>query len=293
MTRERHDLARSVQARLVRHANEIGVDPNVVLTRYGIERFLHRLSISPHSERFVLKGALLMLAWLGERLRPTRDADLLGHGELSDGTLIEIFQDVCDASVKPDAMTFLAASVAVAAIREADAYGGRRVTLNARLGSARIKVQVDIGIGDAITPRARWIDYPSLLDAPRPRLLAYSRETVVAEKVQAMVQLGTRNSRMKDYFDVWALLREGVLEDSVLAEAIAATFTRRRTALPDVEPSGWSDVFATDQLAQSQWRAFLSRSRLAAPPLLDVVQLIRARLVGVLDRARRIRGVIS
>lgn len=195
MSVERGGLARSVQVRLARHAKAIGVDPNLVLTRYGAERFLYRLSRSRHAERFVLKGALLLLAWLGETLRPTRDVDLLGFGELTDGELLAILREVCGVAVDPDAVTFDAASAKVAPIREDDAYGRRRVTVRGRIGTARVAVQVDIGIGDAVTPAPEWLEYPSFLDFPSPRLLAYPRETVLAEKLHAMVLLGVRNSR--------------------------------------------------------------------------------------------------
>jgi hypothetical protein len=282
---ERGGLAQSVQVRLVRHAKEIGVDPNLVLTRYAVERFLYRLSRSPHAEQFVLKGALLLLVWLGETLRPTRDADLLGFGELSDGALTLIFREICGVEVEPDGMTFLPDTVEVQAIREEDAYGGRRVALQARLGPARLRIQVDIGIGDAVTPEPRWLEYPSLLGLPRPRLRAYPRETVVAEKLHAMVLLGLRNSRMKDYFDVHALLREGELNQSRLARAIAATFARRRTDLPEGVPTGLSDKFSTD--AGLQWRAFLDKNRLQGPRLPKIVREIRDGLAPALEQARR------
>jgi predicted nucleotidyltransferase component of viral defense system len=282
----RAGLAQSVQVRLVRHAKDLGVDPNLVLTRYAVERFLYRLSRSAHSEKFVLKGALLLLAWLGEAVRPTRDADLLGFGELSDEALARIFREVCGVEVEPDAVAFDAASVAVSAIREEDAYGGRRVVAQARLGAARLKVQVDVGIGDAVTPAPQWIEYPGLLDLPRPRLLAYPRESVLAEKLHAMVLFGLRNSRMKDYFDVYALLREGRLEAAGLGSAIAATFERRRTALPDRTPAGLSEAFAGDAAKRVQWKAFLEKNWLQAPSLEEVVAEIRAGMEAPLARAR-------
>ncbi|MDI9630456.1 MAG: nucleotidyl transferase AbiEii/AbiGii toxin family protein [Acidobacteriota bacterium] len=287
MSVERGGLAQSVQARLVRHAREVGVDPNLVLTRYGVERFLYRLSRSPHAEQFVLKGALLLLAWLGETLRPTRDADLLGYGELSDDALGSIFREVCAVEVEPDAVTFLPDTVEVQAIREDDAYGGRRVTLQARLGPARIGVRVDVGIGDAVVPGPQWLEYPSLLDLPRPRLRAYPREAVVAEKLHAMVLLGMRNSRMKDYFDVHALLREGGMETRRLAGAIASTFARRRTGVPEKLPAGLSDAFSEDAGHQTRWRAFLDRNRLQGPILADLVREIRDGLEPAFEEARR------
>jgi predicted nucleotidyltransferase component of viral defense system len=286
VTGAREGIARSVQVRLARHAKEIGVDPNLVLTRYAVERFLYRLSRSAYAEQFVLKGALLLLVWLGETLRPTRDADLLGFGELSDDALLRIFREVCTVQVEPDAATFLPDSVRVAPIREEDAYGGRRVTLQARVGAARLTVQVDIGIGDAVTPAPQWLEYPSLLDMPRPRLRAYPRETVLAEKLHAMVLLGARNSRMKDYFDVRALLREEKMDAGALARAIAATFARRRTALPEGIPAALSDGFASDATKQAQWRAFLGKNRLDGPSLAEVVAEVRTLLAQPLRSAR-------
>lgn len=282
-------LAQSVQARLLRHARAIEVEPTLVLARYAAERWLYRLSRSAHAERFVLKGALLLLVWLGETLRPTRDADLLGFGDMHDEALLTIVREVCSQPVEPDGLLFLGESVRLEPIRLQDDYGGRRVGIDARLGAARLKVQVDIGIGDAVTPAPRWLLYPSLLDLPRPRLRVYPREALVAEKLHAMVLLGLRNSRMKDYFDVHALLREGRLNPARLAAAIAATFARRRTALPAGLPLGLAAEFADDAQKQAQWRAFLGKNRLAAPALPEVVADLRAALVGPLERARQRR----
>ena len=287
MNNPRDGLARSVQTQLVRHAKAINTDPNLVLTRYAVERFLYRLSRSPHVERFVLKGALLMLAWLGDTLRPTRDADLLGFGDLSDDALVQIFINVCKVDVEPDAMMYLADTVRVEPIRAADAYGGQRVTLDATLGAARLRVQVDVGIGDAVVPPAAWLDYPSLLDLPRPRLRAYAAETVIAEKFHAIVVLGLRNSRMKDYFDLHALSRENAVNVSQVDAAVAATFERRKTPLPDAWPLGLSDAFAHDVAKLAQWKAFLGKNRLDSPSLEVVVVEIRRFLAGPLALARQ------
>ena len=291
MSSARDGLARSVQVRLARHAKTIGVDPNLVLTRYAVERFLYRLSRSPYAERFVLKGALLLLVWLGEALRPTRDADLLGFGDLSEASLAEIFRDVCGVQVDADGMTYLSDTVRVEPIRAEDDYGGQRVTLQARMGAARLSVQVDIGIGDVVTPAPEWLEYPSLLDLPRPRLRAYPRETVIAEKLHAMEYLGLRNSRMKDYFDIYALLREGKTDVTWLAGAIAATFARRQTALPERMPQGLSDEFAGDTAKQTQWKQFLAKNRLEAPALGQIVSDIRDLIAEPLRLARQQQGM--
>ena len=285
MSTERDGLARSVQVRLARHARSIGVDPNLVLTRYAVERFLYRLSRSPYSERFVLKGALLLLVWLGEALRPTRDADLLGFGELSDEALERILREICVVEVEDDAVTFLPDTVELEPIREEDAYGGRRARVSASLGAARLRVQVDVGIGDVVTPGPQWLEYPSLLDFPHPRLLAYPRETVVAEKLHAIAVLGLRNSRMKDYFDLHALLREESWDSRTLARAVASTFARRRTELPVDIPSGLSDAFAADPAHLEQWRAFLVKNRLRGPALEELVAELRGGFGPVLEEA--------
>ena len=287
MTGARDGLARSLQVRLARHAKAIGVYPNLVLTRYAVERFLYRLSRSPHAERFVLKGALLLLVWLGEALRPTRDADLLGFGDLSEAALTGVFREVCGVPVDADGMMYLGDTVRVEPIRADDDYGGQRVTLQVEMGAARLSVQVDIGIGDAVTPAPEWLEYPSLLDLPRPRMRAYPRETVVAEKLHAMEYLGLRNSRMKDYFDVYALLLEGKIDIASLAEAMAATFSRRQTALPEDMLQGLSDGFAADAAKQTQWRQFLARNRLEAPALGEVIAEIRGFIAEPMKRARQ------
>lgn len=259
-------LARSVQVRLARHARTIGADPNLVLARYATERLLYRLSRSPHAERFVLKGALLLLVWLGEAFRPTRDADLLGFGDLSERSLVEIFHECCAMEVEPDGLIFDPGSVSVVAIRLEDTYGGRRVTIRARLGSARIKIQVDVGIGDAVDPPAGWIDYPSLLDLPRPRLRAYRPETVVAEKLHTMVALGAANSRMRDFFDVHALAARESFDGAALARAVRATFERRRTAIPRDAPLALTPAFADVAGKRVQWAAFLAKNRITGAP---------------------------
>lgn len=285
-------LARSLQVRLARHARAIGADPNLVLARYATERFLYRLSCSPYAERFVLKGALLLLVWLGEAFRPTRDADLLGFGDLSEQSLIVIFREFCAMEVEPDGLIFDPGSVSVVAIRPEDTYGGQRVTIRARLGSARIKVQVDVGIGDAVEPPAEWIDYPSLLDLPRPRLRAYRPETVVAEKLHTMVALGAANSRMRDFFDVHALAARESFDGAALARAVRATFERRRTAIPWDAPLALTPAFADVEGKRVQWAAFLAKNRIAsAPEDLAVTIADLARFVlPVMQAASRAEG---
>ncbi len=255
-------LAQSVLTRLVRHAKSLGADPNLVLARYAAERLLYRLSRSPYADRFVLKGALLLLVWLGETIRPTRDADLLGFGDLDAGSLARTLEEICTVPVEPDALDFDVASIRIAPIRLEDPYGGQRVTLVAYLGSARLRVQVDIGIGDAVEPEPEWIEYPTLLDMPGPRLRAYRPETAVAEKVHAMVVLGSKNSRMRDFFDLHALSSRRSFDGKVLARAIASTFARRNTAIPSATPIALTPAFAVLEGKNAQWNGFVRRSRI-------------------------------
>lgn len=286
MSSARDGLARSLQAKLSQHAKRIGADPNLVLTRYAVERYLYRLSRSAHTERFVLKGALLMLAWMGDTFRPTRDADMLGFGDVSPESLAKIFAEVCVVAVEPDAMVYLADTLRLEPIRIDDDYGGHRVTLMARMGAARLRVQVDIGVGDAVVPAPQWIEYPSLLDLPKPRLRAYTPATVIAEKFHAITVLGMLNSRLKDYYDLYSLSQGCDATPAAIAKAIVATFQRRNTIVPDTWPAGLTSEFAGNVVKRRQWDAFLEKSRVAGPTLAQAIDAIRELLSEPLRLAR-------
>lgn len=281
--------------RLLSHARAVGVDPNTILARYGLERFLYRLGRSPHSDRFVLKGGMLLRVWLGETSRPTRDADLLGYGEVSAAGLRAVFQDVCRVTVEADAVSFASDSVRVAPVRVEDEYGGQRVKVQGLLGKARLAVQIDVGIGDAVTPTPEWIDYPSLLDVPRPRLRAYQPETVIAEKLHAMAVLGMANSRMRDFFDIFELARQLEFDGAVLASAVGETFTRRRTPLGSGLPVALTPAFAADREKQAQWRGFMRKSRLKNAPAelavaVDAVAAFLEPILTALQAGHRFAG---
>jgi hypothetical protein len=283
-------LAASVHARLLNRARERGEDINLILTRYAIERFLYRLSLAPARETYWLKGALLFDLWFDVPHRPTRDADFLGFGPADVEALASTIREICGVAVD-DGMEYDPASITIVEIREDARYGGLRVRLLGRLGNARCTVQLDVGYGDAVTPGPEEAVYPTLLDdQPPPRLRVYPRATVVAEKLEAMVSLGMANSRMKDYFDLRALAREGVLDARLLRDAIAATFQRRGTALPVNVPLGLSDEFARDATKRAQWKAFLGKNRLDAPTLDEVIVEIRDFVAEPLRLARGRKG---
>ncbi len=269
--------AASIRARLKQHAAASKQDFNLTLTQYGLERLLYRLSISEHAPNFLLKGALLFQLWYGESHRPTRDADLLGFGPEDVPTLVGVFRSVCNIAVD-DGIVFDPDLVVGAEIRKDAGYGGVRIDLRATLDGARLALQVDIGFGDAVTPEAQPIDYPTLLaDVPAPALRAYPKATVVAEKLHAVSVLGMTNTRMKDFFDLWVLLRDTTLDDADLQLAIEATFARRQTAMPSTPPIGLSDAFAADATKQVQWRAFLKKNKLEMLDLGEVVRFVRER----------------
>lgn len=208
----------------------------------------------------------MLVVWLGEGIRPTRDADLLGFGAVDGDALVRIFREICAHAVEPDGIVFGVDSVQVAPIRVEDAYGGQRVNVVARLGQARLRVQVDIGIGDDVVPDPAWLEYPSLLDQPRPRLRAYRPETAIAEKVHAMVTLGSQNSRMRDFFDIQALAAHLAFDGDTLAGAKNAIFARRATPIPIDMPIALTLDFAHLEGKGLQWAGFLRRNRLAATP---------------------------
>jgi predicted nucleotidyltransferase component of viral defense system len=253
------NVATSVRQRLLNLARDRGEDFGLVLTRYALERLMYRLSVSEHREQFVLKGAMLFALWGGEPHRSTRDLDLLGRGTIDTRRLEQVFREVIGVEVEDDGLEFLTETVRGGRIREEEEYEGVRVHLEARLAAARMKVQIDVGFGDVVTPAPREEEYPVLLDFPAPRLRAYPRETVVAEKFEAMVKLGIANSRMKDFYDLWVLARHFEFEGALLGRAIKATFERRGTALPTEAPLALSDEFSGDPGKKTQWAAFLKR----------------------------------
>ncbi len=278
MAKKIKNIGASVRARLLKLSKEQGQSFDLVLTRFALERLLFRLSQSRFADRFVLKGAMLLMSWLDEPHRGTRDLDLLGFGDPNPDAMLLTFQEILTQDAG-DGVVFDANALRVDRIREELEYGGLRLRTTASISGARINLTIDIGFGDALEPGAEFIDYPVLLDHPAPRLQAYARETVIAEKFQAMVALGRANSRMKDFYDIWILSRSFSFDDDRLARAIAATFARRGTAIPVDRPDALSPAFAADELKQRQWRAFLEDAALNPGTLADVTDDLAAFLM--------------
>jgi predicted nucleotidyltransferase component of viral defense system len=282
MTKDKpSNIAISVRQRLLNILRDTGDDPNLVWTRYATERLLYRLSVSEYAGEFILKGAMLFMVWTGKTYRPTLDMDFLGQGDDSSERLAEVFRKVCGVDVEPDGLVFDVDTVASAPIREEQEYQGQRVTLIAFLGKARIPIQVDVGFGDVVTPKAKKIRYPTLLDFPAPSIRACPRETVVAEKFQAMVMLGIANSRMKDFYDLYVLARDFSFDGNTLVRAIKATFKRRKTEIPIEPPLALTDEFGREEVKSVQWTAFVRKSGLDedVPGFLEVLSRLREFLL--------------
>lgn len=283
------NIAASVRQRLLNKARQEEVDFHLLLVRYGLERFLYRLGRSEYSSLFILKGAMLYPVWGIKGYRPTMDADLLGFGNSAEQHLTEIFMDVCDTPVVDDGVHFDPASVRVETIRDETEYGGVRVRLTGHLERARIAVQVDVGFGDVVTPDAEESDYPTLLDLPAPHLRMYPKESVIAEKFQAMIALGMANSRMKDFYDIW--LRASLFEfhGPSLMQAISRTFQRRTTEVPEVTPIALTEEFHSRVEKQRQWQAFLSRNDYErhSVSLAEAVSLLNRFLMPVCEALHR------
>lgn len=273
------NLEASVKSRLLTLARERREEFQSVLTRYAGERFLYRLSVSPYRERFVVKGASLFALWLGSPHRPTQDLDLLGFGSQEITLIVKTFQTLCQQTVEADGLTFEADTVSVSTAREDEKYAGLRVTFQARLGNAKIPMQVDIGFGDAITPLAVEAEIPSLLNAPAARLLVYPRETVVAEKCEALIDLGLGNSRLKDFYDLWYLAMHFDFDSDLLCRALAAILERRGTKIPVLPPLALTPVFYEDASRARQWQAFYGKIGLSSEALVSLEDCIRNLLV--------------
>src|SRR5216684_4613882 len=272
------NMGASVRARLMTISRERNQTLQLVLTNYVLERLLYRLSQTQHRDRFVLKGAMLLTKWFEDPLRPTQDLDFLGFGNDDPDEIVKTFREICAVTFE-DGVVFDVEGVQIDRIREELEYGGLRIKTNATVDTARVRVVIDIGFGDAVEPGVAEIDLPVLLDLPAPHLRAYARETVIAEKFQAMVMLGRVNSRMKDFYDIWVLSRSHEFKDDNLARAIAATFARRKTEIPSEPPDALTPVFAADPAKIQQWNSFAADVSFQPGSIADVVRDLAAFLM--------------
>ena len=281
MKDEPKNIGASVRARLLNISRHSGMDYQLILTRYVLERLLYRLSVSSHKNEFVLKGAMLNAVWLADPFRNTQDLDLHARTAKDAEQVATVFQEIFATTVSDDGVVFDAGKLKAEPIRENVSYGGIRILTHAILGGARVPVRIDVGFGDAITPTPTIAEYPTLLDLPKPSLMIYPRETVVAEKFEAMVALGLTNSRMKDFHDIAVLATFFEFDGALLTKALVATFQRRRTALPKEAPPALTAVFLDRAETKSLWKAFVVREAIQErfADLDEIASLLRSFLL--------------
>ena len=268
----------SVRARLLTLSQSRGMVYNQALVRYALEGLLLRLSLSRHTDRFILKGAMLYVLWQPENPpRATQDLDLLCFGPPEPSVCRELFEEIAQLQLEEsDGLRF--DSVQAAPIRLEDLYGGIRVNVTAHLDTARIPLQIDLGFGDRPVPEALQVPYPALLRNQKPLLRVYAQETVIAEKLHAMVERGLTNSRFKDFFDISYLAEHFPFQCDTLSAAIRATFKRRGRSFPTAPIVAWTSLFHGDPVKQTQWAAFLRKGRLSAMTLPDIMNQIESFL---------------
>lgn len=281
------NLAASVLDRLRNHAKATDQTFNEVLTYYSLERFLYRISKSQYSDRFVLKGALVMLTWPKRVARLTNDMDLRASIPPDIETVSEIIRKICRTEVEDDAIKFDPATVRSETIVEKANYPGIRTRLTGNINNVRVPIQIDIAFSDPMVPKPTIVDYPTILEQPAPRIRAYRTETIIAEKLEALVYLGDINTRMKDLYDLWEISRRFGFSGKVLVRAVSETFNARGTKIPTGTPSGLTDEFAN--VNQTLWDAFLERigdDNPSVSSLSEVASDLRGFLAPVLNAAR-------
>ena len=255
------NIAASVHQRILHKSRESARPFNDLLQYYAIERFLYRLSRSSYAGKFILKGALMLMVWEVRAFRSTMDIDMLGKMENRTDAIMAMARDVCLQEVEPDGVVFDPSSIRGQMITEDADYEGVRINFRGSLDTARITIQLDVGFGDIVIPPPELMAYPTILDLPAPQIRGYSKESTIAEKLEAMVRRGIMNSRMKDFWDIRLLSRQFDFDGQTLARAIKETFTARHTVIPS-DPVAFTESFILDEAKQSQWEAFLRKNRM-------------------------------
>jgi predicted nucleotidyltransferase component of viral defense system len=283
------NVAASVRQHLLAIHRSTGRDYQGLMIQYALERLLYRLSVSTHRDHFLVKGAMLFTIWNGSPHRMTRDLDLLGSGDPDIGRLEAVFKDLARIPVEDDGIAFERDSVRGAEIRAEARYSGVRIEMLARLDSARLPLQIDVGFGDDFLGKTDEVALPSLLGMPAPQIKTYRRETVLAEKLEAIAQLGLLNSRLKDYYDCWFLGLNFGFDGEELSKSIAATFRRRKTILSTDLPRGLTQAYWSDPSRILAWNAFWKKAGTGGerPRLEDVVGFIAEFLAPPLLAAAR------
>lgn len=259
-----------------------------ILQYYMIERFIYRLSKSIYKDKFILKGALMFTAWNLLGKRATRDIDFAAKTHNTLENITSIVEDICQIDCTEDAVIFITKNIKCESIQEQNEYHGIRVAFDGELATARTRMQIDIGFGDIIFPHPSQLEYPTLLNMPSPLILGYPPETVIAEKVHAMMLLGLRNSRLKDYFDIWYLSHQFRFNGSNLSEAINQTFFNRGMKISDLNLQIFDDI-GNDGSKQQQWNSFINKNQLleSSKTFNDVMKQVKSFIYPVFDSVKR------
>lgn len=257
---KKKNVSASVHQRLINLSKQSGETHDYLLVRFAIERFLYRLSLSPYVELLILKGGTLLLAWQGKSHRVTRDVDFLASGSQDLEEMKAIFSSICIHPIDfDDGITFIPDTIQCREIIEEKQYAGIRIEFKAKIHSS-VELTVDIGFGDAITPKIEHIEFPTFFDEmPAPKLHAYPKYSVISEKFEAMISLGIANSRQKDFYDIWYMSQQFDFDGDILKQAIEKTFARRKTALPKTTPIVFTEDFYANSANQAQWKNFVKK----------------------------------
>jgi len=277
MSESREDYSASVLARLLNHSRKYKEDYQSLLIRYVAERFLYRLGHSDYRESFILKGAYLLTLTLEDQTyRTTKDIDFLKTGETDSNYILESIKSICDIKYPEDAVRFDTETITLQDIREQNHYHGQRAKIKAYIGKAKVTLQIDIGVGDIVHPGPVTKLIPSLLEIESGIVEAYPMETIIAEKLEASVALSLLTSRMKDFYDLYIVIRMFELSFSEVAAAIKQTFERRKTDIPNEMPAIYTEKVYQDSTKQKQWKAFVGKlhNKNSTLELYEVIEVI-------------------
>lgn len=254
------NIGHSIKARLLNASDHNNRIYQQLLVRYMQESFLRRLSMSPYCRKFILKGGALLYAYDEFLPRPTLDIDFMGTGISNDKpSIIAAFKEISNIDAEEDGVVFISDNVEASDIAVEKKYPGVRIIIEAHLDTVVKELTFDIGFGDIIKPRPVSMEYPVIIsEMNAPKLIAYSLETVVAEKFQTMIDRGEANSRMKDYFDLYRIILKHKFDEEDLMSAIRATFENRKT---EYTPNHqlFSDGFANNPLVVQRWNNYRSK----------------------------------
>jgi len=266
MKKDVKNIKASVRAQLQNKAKATECPFSEILQYYGMERFIYRFSRSKYADKFILKGALMFTVWQVPERRATLDIDFSARFDNQIAGIEKAIKDICEVSVVPDGLTFDPGTVKGQTIKEDADYEGVRVKFRGFLERSRISMQIDVGFGDIIYPKPKVIDYPVMLDFPKPHLTGYPEESVVSEKFEAMVKLGLLNSRMKDFYDIWLMMHRFDFNGARLSEALKRTFSHRKTPLPEQKPLFAKEIYDEKSDRQELWKSFLKRGNIKHVP---------------------------